>query len=176
MDETLAQRAETGRGYGAPHIHPPLLAAALLITGLVLHLAFGYQGAFPFKGLVGLLLIAAGTGLSSYAAALFAARVTTRNPYGDPAVFVTLPPYTFTRNPMYVGLTTVLLGFAVFFGSPVMLLAPLIFAGVIDQIVIPQEERTMARIYGEQYEDYKRRVPRWLPLPQWIHREPDATA
>ena len=61
--------------------------------------------------------MAAGAGLSSYAAAIFAARDTTKDPYGEPAALVTLPPYTFTRNPMYLGLTTILLGFAVFFWS-----------------------------------------------------------
>jgi protein-S-isoprenylcysteine O-methyltransferase Ste14 len=168
MDEIFAQRAETGRADRTLHVHPPLLAAALLITGLLLHLALGHRGAFPFHQLVGLLLVAAGSGLSAYAAALFAADSTTRNPYGEPTVLVAVPPYTFTRNPMYVGVTTVLLGFAVFFGSPLMVLAPIIFAVVVDQIVIPQEERTMVRIHGEQYEVYKDRVPRWLPLPRFL--------
>lgn len=168
MDETLAQRTETGRGYERLHIHPPLLATALLITGLLLHLAVGHRGTFPFHQLIGLLLVAAGIGLSCYAAALFAARDTTKNPYGEPAAFVTAPPYTFTRNPMYLGLTTVLFGFAVFFGSALMVLAPVIFAAIIDQVVIPQEERTMARIHGEQYEVYKNQVSRWLPLPRFL--------
>ena len=73
MGETFARHTEIGRGYGTLHIHPPLLAGALLITGLLLHLALGHHGAFPFLQLVGLLLVAAGTGLSCYAAALFAA-------------------------------------------------------------------------------------------------------
>jgi protein-S-isoprenylcysteine O-methyltransferase Ste14 len=173
MDETFARQTEIGRGYGTLHIHPPLLAGALLITGLLLHLALGHHGAFPFLQLVGLLLVAAGTGLSCYAAALFAALATTKNPYGEPAALVTALPYSFTRNPMYVGLTTVLFGFAVFFGSPVMVLGPIIFAVVIDQIVIPQEERTMARVHGEQYEVYKNRVPRWLPLRRFIRSGSD---
>ena len=176
MDETFAEQAETGQRYGTFRIHPPLLAGALLIAGLLLHLAFGQHRVFPFHQFVGVLLVAAGTGLSSYAAALFAARDTTKNPYGKPAAFVTAPPYTLTRNPMYIGLTGVLLGFAAFFGSPIMVLAPIIFAFVIDQIVIPQEEQTMARIHGEQYQDYKNRIPRWLPLPSFLRRGLNAAA
>jgi protein-S-isoprenylcysteine O-methyltransferase Ste14 len=43
-----------------------------------------------------------------------------------------------------------------------MLIAPLLFFLVIDRMLIPEEEETMERIFGEQYLDYKRRVRRWL--------------
>jgi protein-S-isoprenylcysteine O-methyltransferase Ste14 len=165
MSEIYAQQTDIERGDGTFHIHPPLLAAGLLVIGLVLHLAGGnHARGFPFHQFVGLLFVAVGSGLCCYAAALFAARDTTKNPYGEPAAFVMAPPYTFTRNPMYVGLITVLFGFATFFGSLVMVLTPIVFAVIINRTVIPQEERTMERIYGEQYRDYKSRVPRWLPL------------
>jgi protein-S-isoprenylcysteine O-methyltransferase Ste14 len=168
MSEVYEQEGETGRRNEVLHIHPPLLAASLLVIGLLLHLFGGHQRAFPFDQFFGLLLVAAGTGLSSYAAALFAAGKTTKNPYGEPAAFVITPPYTVTRNPMYVGFTTALLGFAIFFGSPAMLLAPIVFAVVIDRLVIPREEATMERMYGQQYCDYQKRVPRWLPLPSFL--------
>jgi protein-S-isoprenylcysteine O-methyltransferase Ste14 len=169
MSEIYAQQTDTSRGDRTFHVHPPLLAAALLVVGLLLHLA-GRNGEapFPFHQFFGLLMVMVGSGLSSYAAALFAARDTTRNPYGEPAALVFAPPYTFTRNPMYVGLTAVLLGFAAFFGSLTMLLAPMVFAVVMDRIVIPHEERTMERIYGERYHDYKSRVSRWLPVPAFL--------
>lgn len=168
MSETYVQQAETD-GSSRFHIHPPVLAAGLLLIGLLLHLAGGGGGAFfPFHQFLGLLLVAISSALISYAAAMFAAVETTKNPYGEPATLVVAPPYTFTRNPMYVGLTTALFGFATFFGSPTMLLAPIVFAVVIDRMVLPQEERTMERIYGERYRDYKSRVPRWLPLPSFL--------
>jgi protein-S-isoprenylcysteine O-methyltransferase Ste14 len=109
-----------------------------------------------------LLLIAAGVGLSFHAAALITARDTTKNPYGQPTAFVAVMPYTFTRNPMYLGLTVVLLGFGVFFGSGAMLLAPIAFLIVIDRTVIAREEGTLEQLFGQQYLDYKSRVRRWL--------------
>jgi len=169
MSEVYEQEADTSRNTTL-HIHPPLLAASLLAIGLLWHLIGGHhQGAFPFHQLFGLLLVAAGSGLSCYAAALFTAGGTTKNPYGEPAAFVAEPPYTVTRNPMYVGLTTILFGFATFFSSPAMLLAPIVFVVVIHRMVIPQEEGTMERLYGQQYRDYKNRVARWLPLPSFLH-------
>jgi protein-S-isoprenylcysteine O-methyltransferase Ste14 len=172
MSETYAQEADISGSNRTFHIHPPLLAAGLLVIGLLLHLAGRHHPpAFPFHQLFGLLLVAIGSGISGYAAALFAARDTTKNPYGEPAAFVTAPPFTLTRNPMYVGFTTILFGFATFFGSPVMLLAPIVFAVVIGRMVIPQEERTMERIYGQRYHDYKSRVARWLPLPSFLRAQ-----
>ena len=103
-----------------------------------------------FHQSAGLLLVAAGAGLSAYAAALFSARDTTKNPYGEPARLVTLPPYTFTRNPMYLGLTAILLGFAIFFWSAAMLLAPVAFFLLIDRLVIPREEQALERIFGKR--------------------------
>lgn len=168
MSEVYEQEAETGRRKEALHIHPPLLAAILLVIGLLVHLIRGHQRTFPLHQFFGLLLVAAGTGLSCYAAALFAAGKTTKNPYGEPAAFVITPPFTVTRNPMYVSFSTALLGFAIFFGSPTMLLAPIVFAAVIDRMVIPREEATMERLYGQQYRDYQERVPRWVPLPSFL--------
>ncbi|HYB90235.1 MAG TPA: isoprenylcysteine carboxylmethyltransferase family protein, partial [Candidatus Binataceae bacterium] len=87
---------------------------------------------------------------------------TTKNPYGEPAAFVVQAPYTFTRNPMYLGSAVALLGMAIFFDSIVMLLAPAVFFSVIDRMVIPREEAAMERRFGQQYRDYTARVRRWL--------------
>lgn len=160
MSESEAGTADTG---GTLKIYPPALAGILLVGGLLLHLiSRQHRHIVYLHQLLGLLLVAGGVGLMFYAAALFAARDTTKNPYGEPSVFVLKAPYTFTRNPMYLGLTTVLLGFAVFFGSPLMLLAPILFVLVIDRAVIPREENTLERLFGQHYLDYKTRVRRWL--------------
>src|SRR5467141_4181309 len=139
-------------------IHPPLLAAALLLVTLILHFVLPEERSVAWHHVIGLLLVAAGSGLSAFAAAIFQARDTTRKPWGEPGTFVVQPPYTWTRNPMYLGVTTALLGLAVFFDSIVMLLAPIAFFIVIDRMVIPREEETMERLFGEQYVDYKNRV------------------
>jgi protein-S-isoprenylcysteine O-methyltransferase Ste14 len=158
MDETSAPPMQSTR----MRIHPPLLALLSFLVTLGLHMLLPLpRTVFPHH-VLGLLLAAAGVGLCAYAAAIFAARDTTKNPYGEPAKLVTIPPYTISRNPMYLGLTTVLLGLAAFFDSPIMLLAPIVFAVVIDRVVIPNEEQTMEHIFGAEYLAYKDRVRRWL--------------
>jgi protein-S-isoprenylcysteine O-methyltransferase Ste14 len=143
-------------------IHPPLLAGGLLLVTLILHFLLPEEHAVEWNEVIGLLLVAVGAGVSSFAAAVFTARDTTRKPWGEPTQFVVLPPFTWTRNPMYLGLTTVLLGFAVFFSSITMLLAPAIFFVVIDRMLIPREEETMERLFGKDYLAYKERVRRWI--------------
>src|SRR5580658_5484847 len=121
MNETSTSTAPAEAG--GMHIYPPLLALLCFAVTLALHLMLPTERTVYLHHVLGLLLVAGGVGLSFYAAAIFQARDTTKNPYGEPAKFVTTLPYTFTRNPMYVGITAVLLGFAVFFASPVMILA-----------------------------------------------------
>jgi protein-S-isoprenylcysteine O-methyltransferase Ste14 len=143
-------------------IHPPLLAGALVLVTLALHFILPEERTVGWEQFIGLLFVAAGVGVMCFAAAIFSARDTTRNPYGEPTAFVALPPYTWTRNPMYLGLATTLFGLAIFFGSIVMLLAPAVFFAVIDRMVIPREEETMERLFGQEYRDYTYRVRRWI--------------
>ncbi len=143
-------------------IYPPLLAAALVLGTLVLHFILPEERSVGWYQAIGLLVVAAGVGVSCFAVAIFHARGTTRNPYGEPAAFVAQAPYTWTRNPMYLGLATALIGLAIFFSSIAMLLAPAVFFAVIDRMVIPREEETMERLFGQDYADYKNRVRRWI--------------
>ena len=143
-------------------IYPPLLAGVLVLVTLALHFMLPEERTVGWEQFIGLLFVAVGAGLSSFAAAIFQARETTRKPWGEPTAFVVLPPYTWTRNPMYLGLVTALFGLAIFFGSIVMLLAPAVFFAVIDRMVIPREEETMERLFGQEYRDYTYRVRRWI--------------
>jgi protein-S-isoprenylcysteine O-methyltransferase Ste14 len=143
-------------------IHPPLLAGALVLITLALHFMLPEERTVGWEQFIGLLFVAVGAGVMCFAAAIFTARDTTKNPQGEPTAFVVLSPYTWTRNPMYLGLATTLFGLAIFFGSIVMLLAPVVFFAVIDRMVIPREEETMERLFGQDYRDYMYRVRRWI--------------
>ncbi|MGD9966020.1 MAG: isoprenylcysteine carboxylmethyltransferase family protein [Hyphomonadaceae bacterium] len=67
-----------------------------------------------------------------------------------------------TRNPMYLAMTLLCLGGALWFGRPVMLLAPLVMFAVAHWAFIPFEEAKMRRQFGDAYNSYCRRVRRWI--------------
>jgi protein-S-isoprenylcysteine O-methyltransferase Ste14 len=74
----------------------------------------------------------------------------------------------FVRNPMYVGLLTAILGQALLFYSPWLVLYAVIGWIVTASFVRWYEEPTLVRTYGEQYEQYRRHVPAWTPrLTPW---------
>ena len=78
------------------------------------------------------------------------------------STLVTSGVYRVTRNPMYLGLTVLLLAWAVFLAAPWTLLGPVVFALFISRFQIAPEEHAMREKFGVQYEAYAARVRRWL--------------
>jgi protein-S-isoprenylcysteine O-methyltransferase Ste14 len=70
--------------------------------------------------------------------------------------------YTITRNPMYVGLLSLLVAWAVFLSSPLALVGPLAFFLYIGRFQIAPEERALSNLFGSEYANYRARVRRWL--------------
>ncbi len=75
---------------------------------------------------------------------------------------LTAGPYRFTRNPMYLGLVLIALGIAFWLGAWPMFLAPLAIFATANWIHIPFEEEKMRRQFAAEFDDYARRVRRWI--------------
>jgi len=83
-------------------------------------------------------------------------------PWAPPSELVTLGLYRYSRNPMYVCVTVALLGWGFSFGSTWLLIyAAAVFVAFHLRVVFG-EEPWLARTYGDRWEDYRRRVRRWL--------------
>lgn len=78
------------------------------------------------------------------------------------SALVTSGIYRYTRNPMYVGLTLVLLGVAAWLWWWPAILATAGFAAYVTRFQILPEERALAAKFGAQYEQYCRSVRRWM--------------
>lgn len=89
---------------------------------------------------------------------------TTINPVKIDAAssLVTTGVYRYTRNPMYLGLTFLLVAWAVYLAAPMTLLGPMAFVLYITRFQIIPEERALSRIFGQPYDDYCARVRRWF--------------
>ena len=70
--------------------------------------------------------------------------------------------YAYTRNPMYLGNLTFMLGLAVTFWSWAALLLLAVHIFWYHQRVLKDEER-LTKNFGPPYTDYQRRVKRWIP-------------
>ena len=105
-----------------------------------------------------------GGAFSLTAIAAFRKAKTTVNPMKPEAAsaLVTGGVYRITRNPMYVGLTCVLLAWAVFLAVPWALLGPVAFMAYVTRFQIVPEERALASAFGTDYRDYTASVRRWL--------------
>ncbi|MEO8739897.1 MAG: isoprenylcysteine carboxylmethyltransferase family protein [Casimicrobiaceae bacterium] len=75
---------------------------------------------------------------------------------------VTSGVYRFTRNPMYLGLSIVLLAWAIFLSSAWTLLGPIAFVLYISRFQIAPEERALSKLFGSAFADYQSKVRRWL--------------
>jgi protein-S-isoprenylcysteine O-methyltransferase Ste14 len=83
-------------------------------------------------------------------------------PWSPPANLVVVGLYRYTRNPMYVAVTLILLGWAVSFEVPGIYMYALVVAVAFHLRVVLGEEPWLARTHGAQWREYAHRVPRWF--------------
>lgn len=146
-------------------IPPPAYALAAAAVQRLLT-----RSSTPTRGgrIAGLTLAAGSFAFSATAIRLFHARGTTEMPFRpeEASVLVTDGPYTCTRNPMYVALAGMLLGHAIVRRSRRALLPLVVYVAVVDRLQIPAEERALHATFGDEYDAYRSRVPRWVgPRP-----------
>ena len=114
-------------------------------------------------GALGLAAVVGGV-FAARAFTAFAQAKTTINPVDIAAAssLVTAGIYGLSRNPMYVGLTALLVILALALGNAWLLLGPLFFVVFTTRFQIIPEERAMLAKFGPAYAAYRRRVRRWL--------------
>jgi protein-S-isoprenylcysteine O-methyltransferase Ste14 len=79
--------------------------------------------------------------------------------------------YRYVRNPMYVGVLSVVLGQAMFFGDARIFFWGLFFWFATHLFVVAYEEPTLRRSFGDEYREFTEHVPRWVPrLTPWKGR------
>jgi protein-S-isoprenylcysteine O-methyltransferase Ste14 len=73
--------------------------------------------------------------------------------------------YRFSRNPMYFGMFLIFLGTSIACVSPIFLLLTATFI-ILSHIVVVYEERYCTKKYGDSYQIYLNRIPRWIGIPK----------
>ncbi|WP_173488428.1 MULTISPECIES: isoprenylcysteine carboxylmethyltransferase family protein [unclassified Aliiroseovarius] len=142
---------------------PPVWLLGLLAGTYALHLALPQVGfgplALPELGAVFIML---GIGLMLCAMWEFLRARTTIMPRATPTAFLQRGIYRFSRNPIYLGDALVLLGAVLWWNiAPAILFVPL-FIFLINKRFIEGEEAGLRALYGAEFEEWSRKVRRWI--------------
>lgn len=150
-------------GNKRPLLLPPQLAFIALVIGSLLHALLPINWRMiPAIPALGIVLLSVGAVLAVWALAIFRNQRTPVYPTTTPTTLVTSGPFKFTRNPMYLGITLILIALVFLLGSLPMLVAPVLFLLIMNLYYLPFEETKMEKLFGEPYNDYRQRVRRWL--------------
>jgi protein-S-isoprenylcysteine O-methyltransferase Ste14/pimeloyl-ACP methyl ester carboxylesterase len=110
-----------------------------------------------------LIPIAAGAGLLVWCIREFSvAGKGTLAPWEPPRHLVSSGLYRISRNPMYLAVTLILIGWAIGFSSRLLLGYALLVAIVFHLRVLLHEEPSLARTHRDEWKRYSARVPRWI--------------
>jgi protein-S-isoprenylcysteine O-methyltransferase Ste14 len=113
---------------------------------------------------VGVIVGTIGIGLAIWCVLVFAlVGEGTPAPFDPPRKLVIRGPYRFVRNPMYVGAGLALAGASLYYESWSVFAYAGVFLVLSHAFVVLYEEPTLRRTYEQEYEEYCRRVRRWLP-------------
>ncbi len=142
---------------------PPtyFMTSLVLLIGLHFLWPIAHLITSPYRW-VGLIPIVLGGWLNLAADSHFKKAQTPVKPGEKSTALVESGPFVFSRHPMYLGMTAILLGGAIVLGSLIAFVVPVAFAVTMQVVFINNEERTMEETFGETYRDYKKRVRRWL--------------
>ena len=146
-------------------VPPPIVA---LVTAVLMWLTSRslplFAFVFPARNAFAIGLAAAGFIIGISGVVTFRRAKTTVNPTKPQASssLVTWGVYTITRNPMYLGMTLVLVGEAVWLGTATPWLVFPVFLWLITTRFIRHEEAMLEQRFGAQYREYKSRVRRWV--------------
>lgn len=142
-------------------IGPLPFTATVVVPAII---ALGATDVVWWRAAIGLVPIGAGLALAYRTISLFA-RVGdgTLAPWDPPRRLVVDGPYRRWRHPMISGVALILAGEAIVLWTLPMLIWLAVFVAV-NAVYLPLvEEPRLVRRFGADYEEYRRRVPRFLP-------------
>ena len=145
-----------------PPVAQVIITAAAMygVSKMVPALTFSLNGSTALAVALGVM----GLSLGIMGVTQFRIAQTTPNPQALEKVssLVTSGVYQYSRNPMYVGLVLILLGWAFYLSHLLAFVLLPIFILYMTRFQIQPEERMMAQKFGKTYQDYLNKVRRWI--------------
>jgi protein-S-isoprenylcysteine O-methyltransferase Ste14 len=145
---------------------PPLIYLAAIAISIVLWIVYPLPWfGSPMSDIlfaVGCVAIVAVVLIDVSAMRTLARAKTTIRPDRASMHLVTSGAFSFTRNPIYLANTLIMLGVAMISGIAWFALFALVAAFLTQKLAIEPEEKHLAVRFGKKYHDYTRRVRRWI--------------
>lgn len=142
---------------------PPTYFFGALVLAIALHLLLPLRQllSFPWR-LTGFAPLAIGILLNLLADRAFKRHETTVKPLEKSSALVTERVFGISRNPMYLGMTLILLGVALLLGSLTPFAMVIALPILLDRVFISPEETMLEETFGDRFQEYCERVRRWI--------------
>lgn len=145
------------------HHRPPRIAMSLLFIAIIVSVLPNLALSLHRPLYVTALLIGfAGFALMIRAWWLFKTVNTAICPTRQSSSLVTHDVFSVTRNPMYLGMSMMLAAVALGVGTAPFYAATFAYFLILDRVFCPYEEQKARQEFGDVFEDYVRRVRRWI--------------
>ena len=147
----------------SPRFYPPVLLLMAVVLMVALHyvLPVARWLAWPWRAL-GALPIAMALLVGFWGAIQFRRHDTTIIPFEQSTALIAKGPYRYSRNPLYISMTLILVGLWILLGSLSPVVVVPLFVWWISSRFIANEERHLEAQFGRTYLEYKTKVRRWL--------------
>ncbi|MDX2183720.1 MAG: isoprenylcysteine carboxylmethyltransferase family protein [Gemmatimonadaceae bacterium] len=144
-------------------VPPPVVALVAASAMAALHHEWPSVRWMPQR-VAGAALASGGIALALWAILAFRRAATTIHPLHphQASTLIVVGPNRWTRNPMYLGLLTVLIGWGLWLGTAWSLLVVPLAWGWLWRFQVQPEERALVARFGTSYLDYARAVRRWV--------------
>ena len=147
-------------------IFPPGVPLAAILLGVGLNwfwpIDLGFAIPTPLRYWVGGMIAVGGFGIGVWSVLLFKQQNQSPNPWKPTPSIEERGPFRITRNPMYLQMVLICIGFSVILMNWWILLFTPVVALVLQHYAILPEEAYLEGRFGEAYLSYKRRVRRWI--------------
>ena len=139
---------------------PPVILLASIVLQIIL--LFFFPISVDLSSLLGLILILSGISLVFVSFRFMRKMKTTFIPDGTPEVLISSGPFKFSRNPIYLGMLTILVGVAFLMSSLSAIIIAFVFGTIINFTWIAHEEKKLHELFSEDWENYSSKVRRWI--------------
>ena len=142
---------------------PPTYLLIAVILCVTLHFILPIKIIIPATwNLVGLIPVILGIWINLAADRELKLAETTVKPFAESYALVQVGVYRFSRNPMYLGFIAILLGISILLRTLSPFIVVIAYAILIDTTFIRYEEHKLARLFSDEWDQYRSKVRKWI--------------